>query len=140
MSGPRANTLVYDAECSLCVWSRERLQRWDRRGRVTFLPFQSDEFAQWFPHLDRTDPDSIWPDGGPPAAMLYIDRGGRIHRGEAAFRALLPELPGGRALAVIYRLPGAPALARRMYEWTARNRYRWFGSVRQRPSGNATSD
>lgn len=139
MSRPPGNRLIYDADCSLCVWSRQWLERWDRRRRIQFVPFQSNEFARWFPELDRTDPDSVWPDGGPPAAMLYVDRSGRIHRGEAAFRALLPELPGGRALALIYHLPGVPELARRLYDWTARNRYRWFGAAACRPPGDSES-
>jgi predicted DCC family thiol-disulfide oxidoreductase YuxK len=139
MNHPPSRTLIYDADCSLCVWSRQRLERWDRQSRIRFVPFQSDEFAQWFPQLDRTDPDGIWPDGGPPTTMLYVDPAGRMHRGDAAFRALLPELSGGRALALIYRIPGAPVLARRLYEWIARNRYRWFGSAECGHSRTSTS-
>ncbi len=123
------NALIFDAECELCVWARHWLERWDRCGRIRFVPFQSEEFGVWFSDLDRSDPKSVWPDGAPPAAMLFVDSEGTVWYGQEAFRAMLPRLAAGRWAAWLYDLPGVSPLAARLYLWIARNRYRWFGNA-----------
>jgi len=121
------NMLVYDRDCELCRWAQGLLVRWDRHRRITYLAFQDPPFREWFPELNRSDPTGLWPHGEPPRAMLYIDDGGRLQIGMDAFRSMLPRLSGGRALALLFYLPGVPWLAARFYDWLARNRYRLFG-------------
>ncbi|MEK6684411.1 MAG: DCC1-like thiol-disulfide oxidoreductase family protein [Nitrospirota bacterium] len=125
------NTLIYDHDCELCVWAQEIIARWDRRRRIRYLAFQDPPFREWFPDLDRDDPGGFWPAGGPPRAMLFIDGGGQVRVGMDAFRTMLPQLAGGRLLAVLFYMPGVPWLAARFYEWLARNRYRLFGPTRR---------
>ena len=124
------DTLVFDGECELCRWARNWLGRWDRTGRIRFLAFQDPEFQRHFPGFDRTDPEGIWPEGLPPRAMLYVDGVGETWVGVSAFRKMLPRLPWGRFLAVLFYIPGVPRTAKIFYEWLARNRYRWFGASR----------
>jgi predicted DCC family thiol-disulfide oxidoreductase YuxK len=121
------NTLVYDRDCELCLWAQGNIARWDRRGRIRYLAFQDPEFKEWFPDLDREDPGGLWPKGEPPRAMLFIDGRSRVRVGMEAFRSMLPQLAGGRLLAIVFHVPGVPWLAARFYDWLARNRYRLFG-------------
>ncbi|MBI3611098.1 MAG: DUF393 domain-containing protein [Nitrospirae bacterium] len=127
MSRLPTNTLIYDRDCELCRWAQGIIARWDRRRRIGYLAFQDPRFKDYFPDPDRSDPEGVWPDGEPPRAMLFIDCAGRVSAGMDAFRNLLPQLAGGRFLAVLFYLPGVPWLAMRLYEWLARNRYRLFG-------------
>ncbi|HEY4485619.1 MAG TPA: DUF393 domain-containing protein [Nitrospiria bacterium] len=121
------DTLVYDRDCELCRWGRRMIERWDRRGRIRYLAFQDPRFAVLYPDLDRSDPDGVWPLGSKPSAMLFVDGRGDLKSGMEAFRGMLPKLPGGRLLSLMFYLPGVPWLANRFYLWLAANRYRLFG-------------
>ena len=33
-------TIAYDEDCGACRWTAERLRRWDRAGRLAFVPIQ----------------------------------------------------------------------------------------------------
>ncbi len=123
----RPDTLIYDRDCELCRSAKKRIQVWDRAGRVSFLAFQAPEFQAGFPDFDRSDPGGIWPEGLPPKAMLYIDHWGSVWHGMEAFRKMLPRLPGGKALSLVFFIPGFPWIAAKLYDWLARNRYRLFG-------------
>lgn len=120
MTPPRfsGNTLVFDRECELCRWAQRRLSAWDRAGRIHYLAFQDPQFARWFPDEENE---------GPPRAIFFVDRDHRLWVGVEAFRRMLPFLPFGRTLAVLFYLPGVPWLSRRIYEWIAVNRYRFRG-------------
>ncbi len=132
MNGRASKMLIYDRDCELCRWAQSLLVRWDRGKAIRYLAFQDEEFKDALPDLDRGDPEGPWPAGEPPRAMLFLNSRGEISQGVAAFRSLLPYLPGGRLVAALFYLPGFPWLAVRFYEWLARNRYRFFG-----PTGNS---
>jgi len=125
------NTLVYDRDCELCRWAQGLIVRWDRQRRIRYLAFQDPQFPEWFPEVVREDSTGLWPHDEPPRAMLFIDDGGRLRIGMDAFRSMLPRLAGGRALALLFYLPGVPWLASRFYDWLARNRYRLFRLPRE---------
>ena len=114
------HTLVYDRDCELCRWAQGIVLRWDRHGRIRYLAFQDPDFGQWFPDDDLD---------APPKAMLFIDGQGRVWEGFEAVRRMLPHLPWGRPLALLLYLPGVPWVAMRLYEWVAKNRYRFFGKT-----------
>lgn len=120
----RPDTLVYDRDCELCRWSQGVLSAWDREGRIRYLPFQDPQFERWFPDEERD---------GPPRAIFFIDRDRRLWVGVEAFRRMLPYLPYGKLVSALFYLPGARWASKRIYEWVARNRYR-FGRVK--PRGN----
>lgn len=112
------NVLIYDAECRLCVSSKEWVERWDRRRRISFLPFQTAEAKEQLPDLAGM---------ACMDAMRFIDAQGKITSGVDAFRRVLPLLPFGRPLSLLFYLPGVPRLAAVIYHHVADNRYRWFG-------------
>lgn len=117
---PSRNVLIYDAECRLCVFSKERVERWDRRHRIQFLPFQTSEAKERLPDLaEMTCMD----------AMRFIDAQGKTTSGVEAFRRMLPLLPFGGLLSLLFYLPGVSWLAVKVYHHVAENRYRWFGRV-----------
>ena len=114
----RVPVLIYDAECRLCVSSKEWIEKWDRRRRITFLPFQTTEAKVLLPELvEMTCMD----------AMRFVGPDGSISSGVDAFRKMLPFLPMGGVVSALFYLPGVSWLARKIYGHVAENRYRWFG-------------
>ena len=113
--------LIYDAECRLCVTAKEGLERLGGGKEARFLPYQSAEAVR------RLGGD--YHEGRPDAAYL-VEPDGTVRRGLDAFLPLLPGLPGGRILSAMARIPFLRPLAYAAYRVVARNRYRWFGTVR----------
>lgn len=113
-----APVLIYDAECRLCLSSKRWIERWDRRHRIVFLPFQNPEAKKLVPELgEMTCID----------AMRFVGPDRSVSSGVEAFRKMLPFLPMGRPLTVLFSIAGVPFLARKIYGHVAANRYRWFG-------------
>jgi len=113
--------LIYDAECALCVWSKNKIEKWDHRQVIQCLPFQTEEAKQHAPELiglDRLD------------AIRWVESDGVIRSGMDAFVKMLPYLPMGRWVAFLFRLPGVLPFSLWFYRVVASNRYRWFGSAR----------
>ncbi len=117
---PRDWTLVYDGDCGFCTRSVEWLARWDRRGRLRFVRSQDAAALATLPPMA---PAAL------AAAMHLVTPGGEVYAGAATVPHILRLVPGGRALAVLYRLPGLPAVADRVYRWVARHRHRLPGST-----------
>jgi len=109
-------TILYDATCVLCTRSKERLDRWRTAPSFRFLPLQSPEARALVPGLDEKT----------YLGAMHAVEDGRIFSGhEGWFRIMrFAPLPLALAAAVI---PGA--LAKPVYGWIGRNRYRWFGKV-----------
>lgn len=112
-------TLIYDAECRLCVASKQFLEKWDCSHRIQFLPFQEREAREIIPDLAGMTHIN---------AMRFVERDRRVSVGVDAFRRMLPMLPLGRVFSSIFYLPGFPWLAGKIYSVVAKNRYRWFGT------------
>ncbi|MBI3803648.1 MAG: DUF393 domain-containing protein [Nitrospirae bacterium] len=112
-------TLIYDAECRLCVSSKEWVERWDRRHQIRFLPFQNLEAKEQVPDLAGM---------ACMDAMRFVDAEGKVTAGVDAFRKMLPLLPFGPLFSLLFYLPGVPWLAGKIYRHVAANRYRWFGA------------
>lgn len=109
-------TLVYDGSCGFCRRWVERVQRWDRRSAVQYVPLQAPEA----PALT----------GRPRAALEraahLIRPDGSVYAGAAAVRELFRYLPGGSVPRLLFRLPGMMGVAERTYAWVART----WGPVR----------
>lgn len=107
-------TLIYDGDCEFCRRSVRLVDRWDVRGRIEPVPFQSANLERY--GIARSAAEE---------AMHVVDPDGAVWRGAEAAREILRLLPAGRPLGWLFRLPGVPALAERTYAWIARRRHRF---------------
>lgn len=125
--------VLFDGECNLCNRSVDFLLRRDRQRRLRFASLQSEAARSL---LARTGAD-VRPPGlhsGPeedavgtndPSTIVYLD-GDRLHvKSGAALRILAAIGWPWRALAAFLIIP--PPLRDAVYDWIARNRFRWFG-------------
>src|SRR6266545_868047 len=106
---PKRPTLIYDGECAMCRQAVELLRRWDREHVLHFVPFQDEAAVARF----RIALPAL------AAAMHLILPDGRVYPGADAVPELLRLLPGKRWLAPLFRIPGVPPIARRVYAWIA---------------------
>jgi predicted DCC family thiol-disulfide oxidoreductase YuxK len=104
--------VVYDGNCGFCRRWVERLRRWDREGRLEFLPLQ-DADAPVVTGVGR---------GVLEQAAHVVLPSGQVVAGAAALRALCPFLSGGSVPFHLLGLPGVLPVAERLYRWIAR---RW---------------
>jgi predicted DCC family thiol-disulfide oxidoreductase YuxK len=113
-------TVLYDAGCGLCRWTAERLRRWDRAGRLRFVPLGTDEADELLPNLTPEERAASW-------HLVTPDE--RVASGGAAVAPVLDLLPAGRGLAALAgRFPGATD---RAYRIVADHRDRiggWLGT------------
>jgi predicted DCC family thiol-disulfide oxidoreductase YuxK len=101
-------TLIYSGTCAFCRRWAERVQRWDKNGRLDFLPFQSEELNVRFPQLSL---DAC------RQRMHLVDEQGAVFAGAAAGREVLRRLPAGWFWSLPLRVPGALAIAEPIYVW-----------------------
>lgn len=113
---PPAPVLIYDANCGFCRRWAARLKRWDCQDRIRLLPLQ-DPGA---PALARRPREEL------ERAVHLVRTDGAVFAGAWAAREALAYLPGGRLLRAPLHLPGAMAVADRVYRWAART----WGPVR----------
>ena len=111
MAAERA-TLIYDGECGMCRDAVRLLRRWDRGGRIDYLPFQDADAVRRF----AIEPPAL------AAAMHLILPDGRVFAGADATPELARLLPGKSWLAPLYGIPGVRPAARRVYAWIAARR------------------
>jgi predicted DCC family thiol-disulfide oxidoreductase YuxK len=114
--GHTALTVLYDATCVLCCRSKARLESWRTAGSIRFLALQSPDARALVPDLDEKT----------YMGAMHVVENGRIYSAhEGWFRIMrLAPLP----LALLAALTPT-VLARPIYAWIGRNRYRWFGKV-----------
>lgn len=120
MSVPPLLAVLFDGSCSLCRASVVRVRRFDRDGLVEFLDLHEATTVQRFPKIDR---------GEAMRSMQAVDKQGRVYTGVDAWAQIGLQLPGWKLLAWILLVPGIHWIARLVYRWFARNRYRWNREV-----------
>lgn len=110
--------LFFDGHCNLCSGAVQWFLKRDRRGVLRFASLQSELARKLLPPLG-VDPGQL--------SSLVLYKGGKAHtHSSGALRAY-------RLLGGIYRPLSAlglafPRLLRDgVYDFIARNRYRWFG-------------
>lgn len=102
--------VLFDADCGFCLYGRDLLLRWDRRGRLAAGLIQDHE-ATTLADLSPEERLASW-------HVLHPD--GRRESGGAALTAVLERLPGAGCLA---RMVGAfPGPTDRIYSWVASHR------------------
>jgi predicted DCC family thiol-disulfide oxidoreductase YuxK len=119
-------TVLYDGHCVLCTRSKEKLERWQTAPALRFLPLESPEARALVPEMDEERY---------LGAMHVID-GGRVFSAHEGWYRLMKLGP----LPLSLLAAATPAfIARPVYGWVARNRYRWFGKVCEGSSCRAHS-
>lgn len=102
--------VLFDADCGFCLYGRDALLRWDRRGRLTAGLIQE--------HAGTTLAD-LSPEQR-LASWHVIHPDGRRESGGAALAAVLAVLPGAGWLARLVR--AVPGPAEWVYSWVASHR------------------
>lgn len=118
MNAPAA-TLLYDEDCGFCKWSLDKILAWDRRATIRPLAIQSEEGD----HMLASVPVERRLD-----SFHLVTDSGEVRSAGAAVPELAGLLPGGRALAAVFR--AFPHLTARAYRFVAANRNRfgrWLG-------------
>ncbi|HEV8238403.1 MAG TPA: DCC1-like thiol-disulfide oxidoreductase family protein [Thermoanaerobaculia bacterium] len=121
LTSPSANLVLYDGVCGLCNRLVRFLLRADRGAVLTFAPLQGPTAARLAEKHDF--PLDV-------KTMIYVRHFGLKHervyvRSDGVLRAL------GDVGGVWWLLSGLRIVPRfvrdPLYDWVARNRYRWFG-------------
>lgn len=113
-------TVLYDGSCRICQASSARVRRFDTRHRIELLDLHDPSVPQRFPQIDH-EIAMRW--------MQAVDSRGRVSSGVDAWAQIGLWLPGWNLLAWLLLVPGIHWLARIIYAWIARNRYRWSRSL-----------
>jgi predicted DCC family thiol-disulfide oxidoreductase YuxK len=109
-------TVLYDGNCTLCRSGAARVRRMDRGGRIELVDLHAPDAPARFPQVDREEA-MRW--------MQAVDRAGRVYSGADAWARVGLALPGWKLIAGLLLAPGIHIVARHIYAWVARNRYRW---------------
>ena len=105
-----------DGDCGLCRASQAWCELRDRRGRLAFRDFRTDDTHRV--PLSAEDFES---------SMWVRDRDGGLLEGFAAWRRIMEELPRWKWLARLVSLPPLNVVGQRLYRWIAANRRRFLG-------------
>ncbi len=114
----RRLTIIFDADCGICLWTCRLLKRLD--------PWQSLHF------VGNDDADNLPATLDPKlceTSVVVVDAAGHIYLEEKAVRRVLRALPFGILLAGWLYLPGVSWLARAAYRAVATNRVAISGFV-----------
>jgi predicted DCC family thiol-disulfide oxidoreductase YuxK len=113
--------VLFDGVCNLCNASVNFIIKRDPRNRFAFAALQSEAGRALLARHDIS--------GRRPDSVVLLEEGRCFTRSSAALR-IARQLSGPWPL--LYPLAVVPAPIRdRIYDWVARNRYRWFGKREQ---------
>jgi predicted DCC family thiol-disulfide oxidoreductase YuxK len=113
----RSPILLFDGVCNLCNASVQFVIRHDKKRQFRFASLQSEQAQNLLIRFDL-----------PPKALdsvVLIDDGKAFTRSSAALE-IARKLGGIWAVAYIFIVVPRP-VRDAVYDWVARNRYRWFG-------------
>lgn len=113
-------TVLYDGDCALCRASVARVRRMDPGGLIGLVDLHDPSVAARFPQVDR-EMALRW--------MQAVDPAGRVYSGADAWARIGLALPGWKLVAWLLLVPGIHFVAKQVYSWIARNRYRWNRDV-----------
>lgn len=136
---PRRVTLVFDGHCGFCSRSVRAIKWFDRKRRVTALPYQ-------MPGVPASAGLTV---GACRRTAWAVTPEGQRYRGAGAVNLVLGVALGTTLPYGFYRLPLIKCAQDRAYDWVAAHRHRLGGDVTycsQHPgdcaqaSGSRTSD
>ncbi len=111
--------IYFDGVCHLCHKSVRFIARRDPHGRFLFSPLQSASGQAVMKRLDM--------DQQQPGSIILADEDRLFTRSAAALR-IAGRLRAPWPLLRIFWIVPRP-LRDAIYDWIARNRYRWFGKM-----------
>ena len=126
---PGATIVVFDGQCVFCRRQVEKLDRWDRNRRLSFISLHDPFMAEQYPDLSRDDLMK---------QMYVIDAKGKRYGGADGVRVLAGILPRLWPLLPLMHLPLAMPLWRWAYDQIARRRYRLARPADQCENGTCT--
>jgi predicted DCC family thiol-disulfide oxidoreductase YuxK len=108
--------VYFDGVCNLCNRFVDFLVRHDRKGRYRFASLQGETARRRLPHGLT----------GPAPETIVLESSGELRFRSDAALAILSGLGGAwRAFGALRVVPRP--LRDWVYQWIARNRFRWFG-------------
>jgi predicted DCC family thiol-disulfide oxidoreductase YuxK len=110
-------TVLYDGDCGVCSETIRQLRRWDRDGRMEFLPL-AQAATSGRPILERLAAEGHLAD----AVHVVNESTGHVVAGGYAALALLDALPGGWLLRPWAALPPTALAADAVYRVASRHR------------------
>lgn len=113
--------LLFDGVCNLCNHSVQFIIRRDSRGVFRFASLQSEAARELLSGFQEK------PTGLSTVVLL---ENGRLRLKSDAALGVLRRLPGLWPLLYVFILVPRP-IRDAVYDWVARNRYRWFGKKDQ---------
>ena len=118
--------LFFDGVCALCNGFADFVLARDRGGRFRIAALQGETAAKL--GAAEAQPAARGPGGGEADAWrsLLLWEDGRWHRKSDAALRVMAGLGGAWRLAMLLRAV-PPLLRDAVYDFIARNRYRWFG-------------
>lgn len=113
----RMYTVFYDGMCPVCKRSKRTIERLDWLGRFQFADIHDRAYAEAeLPGVSYAD----------MLKQMYVKRpDGRHFGGYEAFRAMAAVLPLCWPMVPLMWLPGARFVGSRVYNWVARNRFKY---------------
>lgn len=122
----RARTVMYDADCGVCLWLCRLLKRLDLRGNLTF---QGNDDLEG---LNRRKDGAIARDALPKEitaelvneTVLAVDPAGNVYKRARAVAEVVQALPLGWSAAWLMKLPGIAGLLDACYDFVAARRQR----------------
>ena len=118
------SVVLFDGDCSFCHWSVQFILRRDPARRFQFASLQSSVAQRLLAQMGQSRAQL-------PDSVVLLERGRIYTRSTAALRI-------ARHLTFPWFLSGVcllvPSPVRDLvYDWIARNRYRWFGKQQSCP-------
>lgn len=108
--------ILFDGVCNLCNSSVQFVIKHDKKDVFRFVPLQSELGQKIIRRIDTSNIDSI---------ILYEPENGYRYKARAALE-IVKHLSGAyKVLLVFTILP--TSLLNRIYDFIAKNRYKWFG-------------
>ena len=117
MIPPHDPLVLYDGVCNLCARSIQFVIRHDREGIFRFVSIQSP-LGQSIYRAHGLDPEAL-------PSFLVISRGRAFTRSDGTLEVLFRCGGIWKWVALLRWIPGF--IRNPVYDWVARNRYRWFG-------------
>lgn len=117
----KSPVLLFDGVCNLCNASVQWVLKHDKKGIFKFAALQSETgqaFLQKFGYQQENY-----------ETVILVD-GERIFTRSDAPLEIVRRLGGGWSLLTVFRFIPRP-LRNVVYDWIARNRYRWFGKKQE---------